>query len=226
MPLWDDDKESLWMLPGYLEGLEEAGAVPIIFPLIEEKEELSRFVGICDGILLTGGHDVSPDIYGEVPLDGKVSCCAKRDNMEKMVLEDAMLNDKPVLGICRGIQLVNALLGGTLYQDLPSQHPSKTEHHQTPPYDVPVHDVIIKKGTPLFDCIGTERIGVNSYHHQAVKDLAPDLKVMAESEDGLVEALYLPSARFFWAVQWHPEFSYKTDENSRKIFEAFVDSMR
>ena len=226
MPLWDDDKESLWMMPGYLEGLEEAGAVPIIFPLIEYKEELSRFVDICDGILLTGGHDVSPDIYGEVPLDGKVSCCAKRDNMEKMVLEDAMLSDKPVLGICRGIQLVNALLGGTLYQDLPSQHPSKTEHHQTPPYDVPVHDVIIKKGTPLFDCIGTERIGVNSYHHQAVKELAPDLKAMAESEDGLVEALYLPSSRFFWAVQWHPEFSYKTDENSRKIFEAFVDSMK
>lgn len=224
MPLWDDDKESLWMLPGYLDGLEEAGATPIVFPLIEDKDELARLVDMCDGILLTGGHDVTPEIYGEAPLASTFSC-AKRDLMEKLVLEDAMLKDKPVLGICRGIQLVNALLGGTLYQDLPTQHPTKTDHHQTPPYDVPVHEVVIKEGTPLSECLGLSRIKVNSYHHQAVKDVAPKLKVMAESEDGLVEALYLPGARFFWAVQWHPEFSFRSDENSRKIFGAFVEAM-
>lgn len=226
MPLWDDDKDSIWMLPGYLDGLKEAGATPVIFPLTEEPEEISGLVDICDGILLTGGHDVTPSIYGEEPLEGKVSCCITRDNMEKFVLEDAMKKNKPVLGICRGIQFINAVLGGTLYQDLPSQHPSYIEHHQTPPYDIPVHDVNIRRSTPLYDCLGTDRLSVNSYHHQAVKDVAPGLEVMAESEDGIVEAIYMPSNAFLWAVQWHPEFSYKKDVNSKKIFQAFVESLK
>ena len=225
MPLWDDDKESLWMLPGYLDGLEDAGATPVVFPLIEDKDEIARLVDMCDGILLTGGHDVTPGIYGEVPLAGTVSC-AKRDHMEKLVLEDAMLKDKPVLGICRGIQLVNALLGGTLYQDLPTQRPSQTDHHQTPPYDVPVHEVVIKEGTPLFECLGLSRIKVNSYHHQAVKDLAPGLKAMAVSSDRIIEAVYMPDHPFLWAVQWHPEFSWKTDAVSRLIFDAFIRKMQ
>ena len=226
MPLWDDDKDSIWMLPGYLDGLKEAGATPVIIPLTEDPEEISRLVDICDGILLTGGHDVTPAIYGEEPLEGKVSCCITRDNMEKLVLEDAMKKNKPVLGICRGIQFINAFLGGTLYQDLPSQHPTDIEHHQTPPYDIPVHDVNIKRSTPLYDCLGTDRISVNSYHHQAVKDVAPGLEIMAESEDGIVEAIYMPSYGFLWAVQWHPEFSYKKDVNSKKIFQAFVESLK
>ena len=225
MPLWDDEKESIWMLPGYLDGLKEAGATPVIFPLTEDPEEISRLVDMCDGILLTGGHDVSPEIYGEEPLDGKVSCCRERDNMEKLVLEDVMKEGKPILGICRGIQFINAVRGGTLYQDLPSQHPSQIEHHQTPPYDIPVHDVIISRSTPLYECLGTDRISVNSYHHQAVKAVAPELEIMAESEDGIVEALYKPFYSFLWAVQWHPEFSYKNDGNSRKIFRAFVERL-
>lgn len=225
MPLWDDEKDSLWMLPGYLEGLKEAGATPVVFPLTEDPDEIIRLIDICDGILLTGGHDVDPSIYGEEPLEGKVSCCKTRDNMEKLVLEDAMKKDKPILGICRGIQFINAALGGTLYQDLPKQHTSDIDHHQKPPYDVPVHDVTIKKVSPLYDCLGSDRISVNSYHHQAVKDVAPCLEVMAESEDGLVEALYKPFYSFLWAVQWHPEFSYKKDESSRKIFKAFVESL-
>ncbi len=224
LPLWDDEKESIWMLPGYLDGIAEAGAMPVIFPLTEDKEDISRLVDMCDGILMTGGHDVTPLIYGETPLEGKVSCCGKRDIMEKLVLEKAMKEDKPILGICRGIQFINAVLGGTLYQDLPSQHPSLVEHHQTPPYDMPVHKVLVRKGTPLFDCLGLEVLSVNSYHHQAVKDLAPGLELMAVSEDGLVEAVYRPGSRFLWAVQWHPEFSFKTDEYSRRIFRAFVEA--
>jgi putative glutamine amidotransferase len=85
--------------------------------------------------------------------------------------------------------------------------------------------VIIRKDSPLYDCLGSERISVNSYHHQAVKDVAPGLEIMAESEDGIVEALYKPFYSFLWAVQWHPEFSYKTDENSKKIFRAFVERL-
>lgn len=224
MPLWDDEKESFWMLPAYLEGLEEAGATPIVFPLLEDEGEISRLVAMCDGILLTGGHDVSPEIYGEKALEGTVSY-GPRDEMEKQVLAKAIRLDKPLLGICRGIQFVNAALGGTLYQDLPTQFSSSIEHHQTPPYDVPVHEVTILKDTPLYDCLQTERIRVNSYHHQAVKDVSPELAIMARAEDGLVEALYRPENRFLWVVQWHPEFSIKKDENSKKIFSAFVEAM-
>ena len=137
-----------------------------------------------------------------------------------------MAADKPVLGICRGIQFINAALGGTLYQDLPAQHPSEVNHHQSPPYDVPVHDVSIMESSPLYVCLGTEHLSVNSYHHQAVNKIAPGLVSMAVSSDALVEALYKPDQRFLWAVQWHPEFSWQTDHNSRKIFGAFVSAAR
>lgn len=221
-PLFDQGRDSYWMLPGYLEGLEQAGAIPIVLPLPEELEDLTQLISLCDGLLFTGGQDVSPELYGETP---KVACgelCPARDRMEQALLHLALEQDLPVLGICRGIQFLNAALGGTLYQDLPTEHPSQTQHHMTPPYDRAVHTVTLRSGTPLAKLLGVERMGVNSYHHQAVKTTAPGLREMARSEDGLVEAVCLPEKRFVWAVQWHPEFSFRTDEHSRKIFAAFV----
>ena len=224
MPLWDDEKNSIWMLPGYMDGVHQAGGIPVIFPLSTDESELKRLCELCEGFLFTGGHDVSPEIYQEEALDGLVSCCEERDRMETLVLEEILRTNKPLLGICRGIQFINARLGGTLYQDLPTQHPSETEHHQHAPYDIPVHDIEIMRDSPLYECLQTEHMPVNSYHHQAVKTVAPGLEVMAVSSDGLVEALYKPDHRFLWAVQWHPEFSYKTDINSRKIFRALVEA--
>lgn len=125
-------------------------------------------------------------------------------------------------GICRGIQFFNACLGGTLYQDLPTEYPLEVAHVMRPPYDQTVHSVALLPGTPLAALLDRAELGVNSYHHQAIKALAPSLAEMARSEDGLVEAVYLPDKSFVWAVQWHPEFSFRTDENSRKIFSAFV----
>ncbi len=226
MPLWDEEKNSIWMLPGYMDGIAQAGATPIIFPFSSDKDEISHLVHICDGILFTGGQDVSARLYGEKPLDGLVASCEKRDAMETMVLKISMELDKSVLGICRGIQFINAALGGTLYQDLPVQHPSDINHHQHAPYDVPVHEVELIGNSPLYECLKTRTLPVNSYHHQAVKKTAPGVETMAFSPDGLVEAIYMPSQKFLWAVQWHPEFSYKTDINSRKIFQAFVGSMK
>jgi len=105
---------------------------------------------------------------------------------------------------------------------LGKQHCSATEHHQKPPYDVPMHEVKIIRYTGLYRLLKEDVIGVNSYHHQAIKEIATGLKVMAVAEDGLVEAVELPEKRFVWAVQWHPEFSYKKDCNSRLIFREFV----
>ena len=225
MPLWDDDKESVWMLPGYLEGIRQAGGIPVILPFTSENDELEQLAKMCDGFLFTGGHDVSPELYSEKPVDDSVICCKDRDEMESWYLKYAISSDKPLLGICRGIQFINAALGGTLYQDLPTQHSSGINHHQKPPYDIPVHTVSIVKDSPLGKLLDTEQLSVNSYHHQAVKDLSPRLKAMAISTDGLIEAVFMPEHRFLWAVQWHPEFSYLTDINSRKIFKAFIDSL-
>ncbi|MDO4197587.1 MAG: gamma-glutamyl-gamma-aminobutyrate hydrolase family protein [Erysipelotrichaceae bacterium] len=222
MPLWDDEKESIWMLPGYLEGIKEAGALTMIFPLTEDKDEIRQLCKMCDGFLFTGGHDVGTDVYHEEALPQMGIPCKIRDHMEKEVLDYAIENDVAVLGICRGIQFINAALGGSLYQDLPTQHPSPAEHHMSPPYDRICHQVKIHKDSKLYELLKTENIGVNSYHHQAVKELSSSLKCMAVSEDGLVEAVCMPSKRFIWAIQWHPEFSYKVDENSKKIFAEFV----
>lgn len=226
MPLWDDEKESIWMLPGYLDGLSQAGATPIIFPFSSDEEELGRLVKMCDGILFTGGHDISPKLYNEDPIKDLVSCCIKRDLMESIVLKIAMDMDKSILGICRGIQFINVALGGSLYQDLNLQHPSNIDHHQQAPYDIPKHEVTLKQNTPLHECLHVDKLLVNSYHHQAVKDIAQELEIMATSPDGLIEALYMPTYKFLWAMQWHPEFSYQTDINSQKIFQAFIDSMK
>ncbi len=196
----------------------------MILPLCEDEEASAQLAVICDGLLFTGGQDVSPEMYHENALDCVISFEA-RDRMEAIVLKKAIEADKPVLGICRGIQFINACLGGTLYQDLKIQHASKVEHHQKPPYDKPIHKVRVIKDSPLYECLGKELLAVNSYHHQAVKALAPELTAMAVSTDGLIEAVCREESHFLWAVQWHPEFSFRTDENSMKIFRAFVTAM-
>lgn len=225
-PLYDSERKSYWMLPGYMTGLESAGAVPIMLPLTDNHDELEKLCGICDGFLFTGGQDVSPALYNEKikPSCGEV--CDMRDNMEHTLLSLALAADKPILGICRGLQFINASLGGSLFQDLPAEHPSNTQHHMSPPYDRAVHKVCIVPKSPLSHIITSDTIGVNSYHHQAVKTLAPSLSVAARSEDGLIEAAYMPDKKFVLAVQWHPEFSYKSDENSKNIFCSFVNAAK
>ncbi len=226
VPLIDRDRESYWMLPGYMEGLSDAGAIPVMLPLTSEPEVLAQIVSQFDGFLFTGGQDVSPSIYGEETLSSCGECCTARDEMERRLFALAWEQDKPVLGICRGIQFINAFLGGTLYQDLPTQRASAVCHHQSPPYDEPVHAVELVKNSPLQRLLKKQKISVNSYHHQAVKKLAPKLQAMAYSTDGLIEAVYAPEKKYIWALQWHPEFSFLKDADSKKIFQSFADSMK
>ena len=256
MPLWDDEKNSLWMLPGYLDGIMREGGIPVIFPFTDDANDLKQLMASCDGFLFTGGHDVMPSLYGENPMEELLECCEKRDQMELIVLREAIKERKPILGICRGLQFINVALGGSLYQDLPLQYPSDVVHHQPAPYDIPSHVVKLVKGSPLYDCLAESLIeqadiqnasqqsafqqndrqqndsqqndclAVNSCHHQAIKDLAPRLEPMAFADDGLVEAFYLPHYPFLWAVQWHPEYFVYTDVNSQKIFRAFVKAMQ
>ncbi len=226
IPLTDSERASLWMVPGYMNGIEEAGGVPVMLALTEDEDTIERMMSVCQGFLFTGGHDISPTLYGAaaIPQCGEIS--PVRDVMEPIILKRALAEDKPVFGICRGIQLINAVLGGTLYQDLPTELDTNIEHHQTPPYDIPVHEVEIIKDTPLYELLGKSRLNVNSYHHQAVRRLSSELMPMAYAPDGLVEAVYRPESKFAWAVQWHPEFSYKRDAASLKLFRCFVDNCK
>ena len=224
LPLWDIDRSSLWMLSGYLEGIRLAGGTPIILTFDLEDSEVGRLVSLCDGLLFTGGQDVHPSVYGEEDSTGKLIPCPKRDILEVKVLKAALEADKAVFGICRGLQLINAALGGTLYQDLPTMHPSEISHRQERPYDKPSHEVTLVPGTPLMKLTGKNTLQVNSCHHQAIKDLASGLMTMAVSPDGLIEAVFAQSQRFLWAVQWHPEFSFRKDPVSVEIVKAFVDA--
>lgn len=226
VPLEDAARQSLWMLPGYMDGITEAGGLPLMLPLTQEEAAIRQLAQTFDGFLLTGGQDVSPALYGAKAHPRCGETCPARDAMESLLLREALQLEKPVFGICRGIQFLNAALGGTLYQDLPSEHPSPEQHHQTPPYHLPAHQVHILPDTPLHRLLGKDRLAVNSYHHQAVRSLAPSLQAMAQAPDGLIEAVWMPSKPFVWAVQWHPEFSHETDPDSRKLFRAFVQSCK
>lgn len=226
IPLYDTEKSSYWMLPGYMNGLMEAGGVPVILPLTSDKELLTQLANQYDGFLFTGGQDVAPSLYGEAPLSCCGEACCLRDEMEGILFPLLLQMDKPVLGICRGLQFINVILGGTLFQDLTAQRPSDLEHHQSPPYDTPVHEVEIAENTPLYDLLNKKTLFVNSYHHQAVKKLSPKLQAMAYSADGLVEAAYVPEKKYIWAVQWHPEFSYSSDSSSKRLLESFVSKAK
>ena len=173
-PLWDEEKNSYWMLPGYLEGLEEAGAIPVILPLAADGADIAQLVDLCDGFLFTGGQDVAPQLYGEAMKPTCGELCPARDALEQELLRQALERDKPILGICRGIQFLNAALGGTLYQDLPTEHPSEIGHSMKPPYDRTAHTVHIWPMTPLASLLEKTELGVNSCHHQAIKTLAPE----------------------------------------------------
>lgn len=225
-PLYDVEKDSLWMLPGYLDGITQAGAVPIVLPLTHDVAQLRALFNCVDGVLFTGGQDVNPACYGEERTAMCGEICNERDLMEEVLLQLCRIKRKPVYGICRGIQFFNAILGGTLYQDLPQELPGNVEHNMTTPYDRAVHNVKVDEDSLLYHITGKRVLGVNSYHHQGIRELAPCLNVSAWAPDGLPEAVEDRRHPFFLATQWHPELFWEKDESSRKIFAAFVEACR
>lgn len=205
-PLWDVERKSVWMLPDYLDGIKAAGGIPLILPLEMAEEDANRIVETCDGFLFTGGLDVGS--------------CPERDKLETLLLSKALQSDKAILGICRGLQFINVFLGGTLWQDLPSQFPSEIVHRQGKPYKAPTHKVVLNGD--LKALLGKEIIEVNTLHHQAIKDLGDGLIPMAIAPDGIIEAVRLENKQFVWGVQWHPEYMFKTDPDSLAIFSFFI----
>ena len=224
--LFDEERNSLWMLPDYFDGIEEAGGIPVMLPLIVGEEEIEQLADSFDGFVFTGGPDISPELYGMKDETGNVVTCPPRDSMDSILLKHVIEKDKPVLGICRGHQFINVFFGGTLYQDIPTQVESELVHKQITNSDEPIHSVTITKGSWLEGICGMDEIMVNSLHHQAIKTLGTGLTAAAHSGDDLTEAIEMKDKKYVKSVQWHPERMHKKDEISRKIFQDFVNACK
>jgi putative glutamine amidotransferase len=209
----------------YLRSLEGAGLLPIVVAPMANPSRAGRILDAVDGLLLTGGEDVDPAVYGAVPHPALGAIHPARDATELALLAAARERQLPVLAICRGIQLLNAALGGTLVQDLPSQRPSAVKHDQPRDASARTHRVAIVAGSRLAAATGTTEMMVNSYHHQAVDRLAPGLRASATASDGVIEGVETEDVAWWVvAVQWHPE-DLTDDVRSwdRGIFRAFAD---
>lgn len=224
LPLYDCQKDSYWMLPGYFEGIMAAGGLPVMLPLLSTEEDLENFSDSLDGFLFTGGQDVDPEIYQKPVLEWCKEIYSPRDEMEVRLLKQVIAKDKPILGICRGLQLMNGVLGGSLFQDI-SQEMSrdiKVQHLQQHNYEFPIHDVKIERHSLLYKIIQEDCIRVNSIHHQGISELSPRVMGSAWSADGLIEAIEIRGMTFGLAVQWHPEFLFQKDGHALNLFKALV----
>ena len=226
----DTEHDKLFINSVYLRAIRNAGGIPMIFPMEVMENDLRDLVTLTDGVLFTGGDDIHPFLYGE-ETDAKCGNVSQpRDSMEMALVPLVMEFGKPIFGICRGIQILNTAMGGTLYQDIPSQFKSELSiaHRQPFAYKVPSHTVDITPGTLLSRILGEEHasIAVNSMHHQAIKDVAPGLEVCGYAPDKMIEAVYAPDYPFLLGVQWHPEHLTTSQPDAAKLFAAFVDACR
>ena len=206
----------------YIHAVEKSGGVPILIPYIEDVEAIECALSVCDGFCFTGGADVHPKHYGEVASAAIGEIKELRDSLEFSVMERALASGKPILAICRGMQLLNVALGGKLYQDIPTELETDILHRQTEPNNAPSHDALLTEGSPLHSLTGKSLIAANSFHHQAVKTLGRGLRVMATAPDGIIEGIWADGSQYIRAYQWHPERLCDIDADNKKIFDDFV----
>ena len=209
----------------YSQAILQAGGIPVLLPVITDSVTITAAIARLDGVLLTGGGDIDPSCFGEemVPECGMPNL--ERDTCEMLIVKAAHRLRKPLLGICRGEQVLNVAYGGTLYQDLPTQFPSDIAHKQSEAWDVETHSIDIAPGSMLAHIAGCKTVMVNTFHHQAVKAVAPGFKATAWSGDGVVEAIEGDFGWMVMGVQFHPERLYANggDNISAKLFRHFIE---
>jgi putative glutamine amidotransferase len=222
------DTERAALNSAYLAAIQRAGGVPLVLPPQLGDDARRDLFERSAGVLLTGGGDVDPARFTRVPRHPAVDGVSlARDQLEIELVSHALEQGKPLLAICRGVQVLNVALGGTLYQDVPSELGSATAHDQDAPRHAPTHRVRVVPDSRLARLLGVAELEVNSFHHQAIRDLGPGFRAVAFADDGVIEGAELDDpTRFAVGVQWHPEELEPHDETARRLFRALVDGCR
>lgn len=217
------DRDWIFNPHDYSRAVQRAGGIPVLLPFVETEEGAAEVLDRVDGLLLSGGGDMDPLLYGEMPhpLTGEID--PLRDRSELLYARAALARDMATLGICRGHQVLAAAFGGTLWQDIPSQVPGAIKHQQQGPKWYPTHPVTIAGGTRLHALLGGERL-VNSRHHQSVRQAPEGWVVSAVAPDGVIEAMEHPDRHFALSLQWHPENLQGRPYNFDALFSAFVQA--
>ena len=208
------------MRTSYSQAILDAGAIPVILPHTSDKERMLEYAQMLDGLVFSGGDDVDPKYYNEEIKFDNVAVSPERDDFEFELFRIFYATKKPILGICRGEQLINVALGGKLHQHIDG-------HKQSEGREVFDRTAKLTPGSRLHEiCDGASEIRTNSFHHQAVKESAPNVRISALADDMTVEAIEDTEHPFLVGVQWHPELFCRNDENARKLFEAFICAAR
>lgn len=209
----------------YTHAIENAGGIPLLIPLLNDLSALESLLPRLDGLLFSGGLDIQPCNYGEDPHPSIDAGDPQLDQLELALAHWALEEDIPMLGVCRGMQLLNVAMGGTLYQDLGDQYPGSMQHCNV---DLPrthlIHHVYVETGSRMEEVLGTHEFLVNSLHHQAIKKLGSGVHISGRADDGVPELLEAPNYRFVMAAQCHPEEIYKDVPACAHLFSAFVQA--
>lgn len=217
-------RERAFVGQDYVHAISRAGGIPIILPTVKDEVSIARQVNLIDGLVLSGGYDVHPHFYGEEPHRLLEASYPDRDHYEIQLTLLAHQYKKPILGICRGIQLINVAFGGTIYQDISLHGQNILQHHQAVRVDHEFHTVNVEKGSKLSQILNCKFIKTNSLHHQAVRLLAPGFCVNATTQDGIIEGIEKVDGSFILGVQWHPELMFEKDPMMLKLFEALLNA--
>lgn len=220
-----DEQDRMRLRQEYVDAVTEAGGVAVVMPPLMLRSQIDAWLDTvsADALLLTGGCDIDPQVYRERPLPALGRVSLQRDVYELELLDAAMQREMPVMGICRGLQLVNVALGGSLYQDMLTQMGGEfAKHQQTQPTEVATHEVAFTHGSMAESLFGTQFLPTNSHHHQCVHRVADQLTVGGTTVDGVVEALEWPEKEIF-AVQFHPERMRDDNEPITQFFKNWID---
>lgn len=201
------------------------GGTPLILPYSEDPTLVEGYLGLVSGLYFTGGCDILPDYFGEAPLPGLGELCPSRDAFEIHLYRQAARLDMPMLGVCRGVQIMNVAAGGSLYQDLGSQMPHALVHSpKGVDRAMPCHGVQIDPSSRLYAILKTEAPAVNSFHHEAIKKPAPGYRVTALAPDQVIEGIESTELTFSLGVQWHPEDMLRSEPVFAELYKAFISA--
>lgn len=222
-PPFEGEEPTTYLRTRYVKAIETLGGIPLLLTTMVQKASIRRVLEKMDGILITGsGPDLDPALYGEKSRLSFRMMGPERANFELTLTRLALRRDLPILGICGGMQILNVAFGGTLIQDIAHEITSPLEHQQKGEGAELTHMVQIERGSRLFHIVNKGGVKTNSFHHQAVKKVAPGFRVSARSEDGVIEGIEKPTRSFVVGVQWHPEYLFPHQEETRKLFRAFL----